>query len=177
MIRRPPRSTLFPYTTLFRSLARLRLCRRSVAHGSRCRRTRRRSGNRHRRRPHCRKRRVGRGHPLGRARARRCRSSCRWCSRRHTCVTAFVSELILKFPPQALIGPRQPRVGSRFVGPTVGEYNEEWHRAKRGGRERCPRLRKTGLEISTSLSPRAGLRDGARAGRCGSWSRPRRAAS
>src|SRR5256885_5854348 len=29
MIRRPPRSTLFPYTTLFRSLARLRqlLCR------------------------------------------------------------------------------------------------------------------------------------------------------
>src|SRR5438132_2402696 len=30
MIRRPPRSTLFPYTTLFRSLAR---CRRSNGHG------------------------------------------------------------------------------------------------------------------------------------------------
>src|SRR2546430_9157094 len=27
MIRRPPRSTLFPYTTLFRSLNQLRLCR------------------------------------------------------------------------------------------------------------------------------------------------------
>src|SRR5260370_28658935 len=26
MIRRPPRSTLFPYTTLFRSLVELRLC-------------------------------------------------------------------------------------------------------------------------------------------------------
>src|SRR2546426_5040847 len=26
MIRRPPRSTLFPYTTLFRSLARVRAC-------------------------------------------------------------------------------------------------------------------------------------------------------
>src|SRR2546430_13728906 len=31
MIRRPPRSTLFPYTTLFRSLARLRPPRRLVA--------------------------------------------------------------------------------------------------------------------------------------------------
>src|SRR3712207_7087519 len=28
MIRRPPRSTLFPYTTLFRSLDVIRLCRR-----------------------------------------------------------------------------------------------------------------------------------------------------
>src|SRR2546422_6697123 len=28
MIRRPPRSTLFPYTTLFRSPARVRSCRR-----------------------------------------------------------------------------------------------------------------------------------------------------
>src|SRR3712207_7162143 len=31
MIRRPPRSTLFPYTTLFRSLDRLRLERRESA--------------------------------------------------------------------------------------------------------------------------------------------------
>src|SRR5438132_13761573 len=31
MIRRPPRSTLFPYTTLFRSLSRLRKRRRSVS--------------------------------------------------------------------------------------------------------------------------------------------------
>src|SRR5258707_9660765 len=30
MIRRPPRSTLFPYTTLFRSSGRLRLHRRST---------------------------------------------------------------------------------------------------------------------------------------------------
>src|SRR5258708_22256079 len=27
MIRRPPRSTLFPYTTLFRSFAEIRICR------------------------------------------------------------------------------------------------------------------------------------------------------
>src|SRR5256885_9393408 len=34
MIRRPPRSTLFPYTTLFRSVARLgRLERRAVGRG------------------------------------------------------------------------------------------------------------------------------------------------
>src|SRR5258705_9430579 len=31
MIRRPPRSTLFPYTTLFRSLHRLHIYRRGVA--------------------------------------------------------------------------------------------------------------------------------------------------
>src|SRR2546430_11595064 len=31
MIRRPPRSTLFPYTTLFRSLPRDRRCGRDVA--------------------------------------------------------------------------------------------------------------------------------------------------
>src|SRR5712672_4492594 len=30
MIRRPPRSTLFPYTTLFRSVARGLLCRRAL---------------------------------------------------------------------------------------------------------------------------------------------------
>src|SRR3712207_7000648 len=45
MIRRPPRSTLFPYTTLFRSLAHellggeradVRLRRRRVAHPQRC---------------------------------------------------------------------------------------------------------------------------------------------
>src|SRR2546426_7781954 len=30
MIRRPPRSTLFPYTTLFRSLARLDIARREA---------------------------------------------------------------------------------------------------------------------------------------------------
>src|SRR5205807_10420602 len=40
MIRRPPRSTLFPYTTLFRSRRRHR----------RCRRCRRRTGSRRRRR-------------------------------------------------------------------------------------------------------------------------------
>src|SRR3712207_8758079 len=34
MIRRPPRSTLFPYTTLFRSLRRLRAARRTAACGS-----------------------------------------------------------------------------------------------------------------------------------------------
>src|SRR3712207_8636614 len=32
MIRRPPRSTLFPYTTLFRSLRRLGRIRRSTQH-------------------------------------------------------------------------------------------------------------------------------------------------
>src|SRR3712207_7263227 len=32
MIRRPPRSTLFPYTTLFRSLAHLRLVRAVAGH-------------------------------------------------------------------------------------------------------------------------------------------------
>src|SRR5690349_23059041 len=31
MIRRPPRSTLFPYTTLFRSTAELVVCARTVA--------------------------------------------------------------------------------------------------------------------------------------------------
>src|SRR5690348_18215526 len=36
MLRRPPRSTLFPYTTLFRSCAAARRCRG----GHRCRRTR-----------------------------------------------------------------------------------------------------------------------------------------
>src|SRR2546426_5628106 len=35
MIRRPPRSTLFPYTTLFRSKARLQLSDRSQARSSR----------------------------------------------------------------------------------------------------------------------------------------------
>src|SRR2546430_9666527 len=38
MIRRPPRSTLFPYTTLFRSPEGSGLCRR--AHGRSCRRRR-----------------------------------------------------------------------------------------------------------------------------------------
>src|SRR3712207_8929815 len=39
MIRRPPRSTLFPYTTLFRSLGRVAACRgRSVAASGRFRR-------------------------------------------------------------------------------------------------------------------------------------------
>src|SRR3712207_7573073 len=33
MIRRPPRSTLFPYTTLFRSRARQEVDRRPAAHG------------------------------------------------------------------------------------------------------------------------------------------------
>src|SRR3712207_8308080 len=33
MIRRPPRSTLFPYTTLFRSLLQRLLCRRHGTHG------------------------------------------------------------------------------------------------------------------------------------------------
>src|SRR2546429_6326369 len=33
MIRRPPRSTLFPYTTLFRSLAGQRTGKRGVEHG------------------------------------------------------------------------------------------------------------------------------------------------
>src|SRR2546428_9080864 len=39
MIRRPPRSTLFPYTTLFRSLARRRWrgCLRGARRGVRCR--------------------------------------------------------------------------------------------------------------------------------------------
>src|SRR2546422_4428588 len=43
MIRRPPRSTLFPYTTLFRSHSRLLACRpeksvaRSVSNGRKCR--------------------------------------------------------------------------------------------------------------------------------------------
>src|SRR5256886_7497495 len=32
MIRRPPRSTLFPYTTLFRSMSRLRLTAPSAVH-------------------------------------------------------------------------------------------------------------------------------------------------
>src|SRR2546430_12697399 len=48
MIRRPPRSTLFPYTTLFRSSARIaerhRRRRRAAAGGLR--------GDRHRRRPY-----------------------------------------------------------------------------------------------------------------------------
>src|SRR6266496_4794056 len=42
MIRRPPRSTLFPYTTLFRSPARHRL----PGHGADQRRIRRRAGDR-----------------------------------------------------------------------------------------------------------------------------------
>src|SRR5437660_6831531 len=37
MIRRPPRSTLFPYTTLFRTRRRLRGCRSPGPKGSRCR--------------------------------------------------------------------------------------------------------------------------------------------
>src|SRR5258708_16327021 len=32
MIRRPPRSTLFPYTTLFRSWKKIKICRRKVRH-------------------------------------------------------------------------------------------------------------------------------------------------
>src|SRR6266536_4515975 len=37
MIRRPPRSTLFPYTTLFRSLRRACQCLRACpCHGGRC---------------------------------------------------------------------------------------------------------------------------------------------
>src|SRR2546430_12550073 len=32
MIRRPPRSTLFPYTTLFRSVSCLRTCLKSLSH-------------------------------------------------------------------------------------------------------------------------------------------------
>src|SRR2546426_7764479 len=47
MIRRPPRSTLFPYTTLFRSLVHpvmlIPLCGRSISHGERRRSGRRRS--------------------------------------------------------------------------------------------------------------------------------------
>src|SRR2546428_7197406 len=46
MIRRPPRSTLFPYTTLFRSLPTLRLPghrHRRGHHNGRCWRARRRS--------------------------------------------------------------------------------------------------------------------------------------
>src|SRR3712207_6929861 len=35
MIRRPPRSTLFPYTTLFRSLPRVRRRRRALGVGAR----------------------------------------------------------------------------------------------------------------------------------------------
>src|SRR6266513_1876261 len=35
MIRRPPRSTLFPYTTLFRSRSRTRSCARAGASGAR----------------------------------------------------------------------------------------------------------------------------------------------
>src|SRR3712207_8522034 len=35
MIRRPPRSTLFPYTTLFRSVLPPRIIRRQAIHGSR----------------------------------------------------------------------------------------------------------------------------------------------
>src|SRR5256885_9456449 len=46
MIRRPPRSTLFPYTTLFRSRARHRGARRAHAH-----RVRRARGERERRSP------------------------------------------------------------------------------------------------------------------------------
>src|SRR3712207_7021425 len=34
MIRRPPRSTLFPYTTLFRSLQRLRACHFQLLDGA-----------------------------------------------------------------------------------------------------------------------------------------------
>src|SRR2546426_3222474 len=36
MIRRPPRSTLFPYTTLFRSRGGRRCKRRVAGHGQRC---------------------------------------------------------------------------------------------------------------------------------------------
>src|SRR2546430_5088188 len=46
MIRRPPRSTLFPYTTLFRSPRRPRAARRREAPGSRT--LRRRAGRRDR---------------------------------------------------------------------------------------------------------------------------------
>src|SRR5260370_12045908 len=48
MIRRPPRSTLFPYTTLFRSPA-WRCSRRAPAPGARLRRARARSSTSHRR--------------------------------------------------------------------------------------------------------------------------------
>src|SRR2546421_8747269 len=39
MIRRPPRSTLFPYTTLFRSCARCRHCARSASKSNSRKRT------------------------------------------------------------------------------------------------------------------------------------------
>src|SRR5438132_7425103 len=48
MIRRPPRSTLFPYTTLFRSLSTLAGCQRNYSTGGRQYNQR---GNRHRRPP------------------------------------------------------------------------------------------------------------------------------
>src|SRR2546422_6782090 len=48
MIRRPPRSTLFPYTTLFRSLSRLRIFHRFLVLGRRRRRRRDRLGGRRR---------------------------------------------------------------------------------------------------------------------------------
>src|SRR3712207_8054422 len=54
MIRRPPRSTLFPYTTLFRSLDRCRGCRGGWFGGSR-------------RRRRVRSRRPGPAPPMGRA--------------------------------------------------------------------------------------------------------------
>src|SRR5690349_21988553 len=47
MIRRPPRSTLFPYTTLFRSPRRARLRRRGLARGPRARSRRRRRSEEH----------------------------------------------------------------------------------------------------------------------------------
>src|SRR5438445_6252548 len=54
MIRRPPRSTLFPYTTLFRSLASSRrVSRRARPRGVGCLHRRTRP---HRRRPHARNR-------------------------------------------------------------------------------------------------------------------------
>src|SRR5690606_41934645 len=58
MIRRPPRSTLFPYTTLFRSVRRAPRLREPRLEGPAAGRRRRRRG-------------LGQGHRVGRPRARR----------------------------------------------------------------------------------------------------------
>src|SRR6267143_4603654 len=78
MIRRPPRSTLFPYTTLFRSARRAAYSRRRENAPRRLRRgcPPRRRASRHTRSASS-KRRAGRP-----SRARRCRSSCPPRSRR-----------------------------------------------------------------------------------------------
>src|SRR3712207_8040927 len=63
MIRRPPRSTLFPYTTLFRSPAGRRLRRRSLAEGKSRRRPHRRRRTLRRTTPRPRTRFLCRTHP------------------------------------------------------------------------------------------------------------------